>query len=149
MKKNAPIASGGNSAPLGATVTPHGVNFSIFSKNATAVELLLFDENDHSQPIEVFQLDPVLNKTFYYWHIFISNIGKGQRYGYRIHGPNKPEEGLRFDAEKVMLDPYAKAVDMSTYSRIDAIREGDNCATAIKGVVVDGSDYDWEGDFIT
>lgn len=146
MKKKTPIASEGNSAPLGATIRPNGVNFSIFSKNATAVELLLFDESHPNQVSKVFPLNPLRNKTFYYWHIFISNIGEGQRYGYRIHGPNKPKEGLRFDPEKVILDPYAKAVDMSHYSRIDAIRTGDNSTSAIRAVVLDGTDYDWEGD---
>lgn len=140
------ISSAGQSAPLGATVTPDGVNFCIFSKNATAVELLLFDAADHSQPIDIFRLDPDFNKTFYYWHIFLAGVKEGQLYGYRVYGPNDPPAGLRFDHQKVLVDPYAKALEMGTYNRQDAIDPGNNCATAIKSVVVDGSDYDWEGD---
>ncbi len=138
----------GRSFPLGATVTPKGVNFSVFSKNCDSVELLLFDEGDYSQPAQVIPFDPRVNRTFYYWHMFIPGMKAGQVYAYRVHGPFEPEIGFRFDGSKVLIDPYSKAVIQDeTYDRGAATRYGeDNCATAMKSVVVDTSAYDWNGD---
>lgn len=136
----------GRSYPLGATVYPDGINFSLFSKNATAVELLLFDSNDHSQPQEVIHLDPLINKTFYYWHIFLAGLKHSQVYGYRVYGPYEPAEGHRYNGNKVLIDPYAKAVVTNTYNRAAALTAEDNCAQAIKSVAVDMSEYDWEDD---
>ena len=137
----------GQSFPLGATVYPWGVNFSVFSKNCDAVELLLFDDVDAARPSRVIHLDPQKNRTFYYWHTSVRGIGAGQLYGYRVHGPFAPEEGLRFDGTKVLLDPYTRAVAMGArYDREAAKRRGDNAAHALKSVVVDTRAYDWEGD---
>jgi isoamylase len=137
----------GQSFPLGATVYPNGVNFCIFSKNCEALELLLFDGADDPRPARVLRLDPQQNRTFYYWHVFVPGIGAGQLYGYRAYGPFIPEEGFRFDGSKVLLDPYTRAVALGKkYSREAAIRPGDNCAQAMKSVVVDPQPYDWEGD---
>ncbi|MEB3359519.1 MAG: glycogen debranching protein GlgX [Synechococcales bacterium] len=137
----------GQSYPLGATVYPNGVNFSIFSKNATSLELLLFDTPDSPTPSYTISLDAKHYKTFYYWHVFVEGIGSGQIYAYRAHGPYSPELGLRFDGQKVLLDPYTRAVaGWDTYRRETARRSGDNCADALKSVVVDTSLYDWEGD---
>jgi len=86
------------------------VNFSVYSKNADAVELLLFDNAEDSSPARKILLDRKINKTYHYWHVFVSGITAGQIYGYRIQGPNQPERGLRFDPNKVLLDPYGKAV---------------------------------------
>jgi len=108
---------------------------------------LLFDRADDPQPAAVIHLDRKQNKTFYYWHVFVSGIGAGQIYAYRVHGPFAPERGHRFDGNKVLLDPYAKAVvGWEHYSREAAIRPGDNCAQALRGVVVDPNAYDWEDD---
>ena len=136
----------GKSFPLGATVQPTGVNFSIYSKNASAVELLLFDREDHSRPAHIFHLDTKTNRTFHYWHIFVEDIEHGQLYGFRVHGKNAPSEGFRFDGEKILLDPYSRAVASDTYNRGAAVRPGDNCAQAMKSVVVDNAKYDWEDD---
>jgi isoamylase len=136
----------GKTHPLGATVFPYGVNFCFFSKKATAVELLLFNKDDHRQPAHVIPLNPELNKTFYYWHCFMPELESGQLYGYRVYGRYEPQEGLRFDGQKVLIDPYARAVVTDTYDREAARHPGDNCATAIKSVVVDPGQYDWEGD---
>ncbi|MEB3211542.1 MAG: glycogen debranching protein GlgX [Leptolyngbyaceae bacterium] len=137
----------GKSYPLGATVYPNGVNFSIFSKNATSIELLLFDNEDAAYPSRVISLDASHHRTFYYWHVFVSGIGHGQLYGYRVHGPYSPELGLRFDGQKVLLDPYARSVvGWHHYNRDTAMHAGDNCAQALRGVVVDTNCYDWEGD---
>lgn len=110
----------GQSFPLGATVYPDGVNFSIFSKNAEVLELLLFDA-PAQKPTRVIQLNPQLHRTYYYWHVFVSGIEAGQIYAYRAYGPFAPELGYRFDGTKVLLDPYARAVIDDNYSRQAAI----------------------------
>ncbi len=137
----------GESFPLGATVYPDGVNFCLFSRDAEAIELLLFDSPNAAQPAQTIKLDPALNKTYYYWHVFVPGIKAGQIYAYRAYGQFAPERGYRFDSTKVLLDPYARAiVNLENYDRVSASRPGDNCTQALKGVVVDPSTYDWEGD---
>lgn len=137
----------GNRFPLGATVSGKGVNFSVFSKNAGAVDLLLFDTKDDSKPAQIIHLTPQKNRTYHYWHVFVPDIGAEQIYGYRVYGPYKPELGMRFDPTKVLLDPYGKAVVVpDTYSRSLATAPGDNCASAMKSVVLDPYIYDWEND---
>ena len=137
----------GKCFPLGATVYPDGVNFCIFSQNAEAIELLLFDTAEAARPTRTIKLDPSLNKTYYYWHVFVPKIEAGQIYAYRAYGQFAPEKGYRFDPTKVLIDPYARAiVNTEQYDRISASRPGDNCARALKGVVVDTSTYDWSGD---
>ena len=132
---------------LGATPQAGGVNFSLFSYHASQVELLLFDRPDQAQPSAVFRLDPDIHRTGSYWHIFIPGLKAGQLYGYRLHGPYQPEQGLRFDPAKLLLDPYARAVVDDVYDRTEAARYGeDNLVTAMKSVVVDPTAYDWEGD---
>jgi isoamylase len=133
----------GNRFPLGATVIDDGV----YSKNATAIDLLLFDAKDDSNPIRIIHLDPRKNRTYHYWHTFVDGIGAGQIYGYRVDGPFQPELGMRFDPTKVLLDPYCKAVIVpETYTRHLASSPGDNCSSAMKSVVLDPSSYDWEND---
>lgn len=146
MAKNLKVLPG-ESFPLGATVYPHGVNFCIFCQNGSAIELLLFDTVNTAQAAQTIKLDPQLNRTYYYWHVFVPGIKAGQIYAYRVDGLFAPEKGYRFDRAKVLLDPYALAiVGDEIYDRQAAIRPGDNCAQALKGVVVDPSTYDWEGD---
>ena len=94
---------------LGATVTGDGVDFAVFARRATGVELLLFDAVDDVAPARVVVLDPVRDRTAAYWHVHVAGIGHGQLYGYRVHGPWAPHDGLRFDATKVLLDPYGRA----------------------------------------
>jgi isoamylase len=137
----------GQSFPLGATVHPNGVNFSVFSKNATRVELLLFDRLDDGTPARVISLNPGQNRTYHYWHCFVPGLKSGQIYGYRAAGPFDPETGLRFDAKKVLLDPYGLSVGVPQgYTRKAASRPGDNTSVAMKSVVADLHTYDWEGD---
>jgi glycogen operon protein len=143
----APEPSPGDSAPLGATPTPQGVNFSLFSKHATGVELLLFDRGDDTHPARTVRLDPSVNRAYHYWHVFVPGVRPGQLYGYRADGPWDPPNGLRFDRSKVLLDPYGRGIVVPDgYSRDAARDKGDNTATAMKSVVVDPSAYDWEGD---
>ena len=94
----------GNSSPLGATVVPGGVNFSLFSRDCTGVELLLFDRVDDARPSLTIALNPKQNRTYHYWHLFVPGLGQGQMYGYRVSGPNAPDRGLHFDPEKLLLD---------------------------------------------
>ncbi|MBN2549346.1 MAG: glycogen debranching protein GlgX [Anaerolineales bacterium] len=137
----------GQSYPLGATIFREGVNFCIFSKNCESVELLLFDRADDPQPSRVIRLDPQVNRTFYYWHVLVPGIGAGQTYAYRVHGPYNPAVGHRFDGTKVLLDPYTRAVTLGPkYSREAARGSGDNCASAMRGVVLDARGYNWDGD---
>jgi isoamylase len=137
----------GRSTPLGATLADGGVNFSVFSRNCLAVELLLFDQEDDPQPARIIPLDPEENRTYHYWHALVPGIGSGQVYGYRVYGPLQPGAGMRFDSNKILLDPYGRSVAVPrNYSREDAHLPGDNCATAMKSVVIDPSTYDWEGD---
>jgi len=137
----------GSSFPLGATVAKDGVNFSIFSKTASLVELLFFDQKNDPQPSKVFQMDRNRNRTFYYWHAYVPGITAGQIYAYRVQGPYKPTKGHRFDGDKILLDPYGMAVVVpKNYSRISAGQPGHNPATAMKSVVADLTKYEWEGD---
>jgi glycogen operon protein len=137
----------GSSAPLGATVCADGVNFSVFSKSATLVELLLFDGENDAHPAKIIALDAKRHRTYHYWHVFVPGLKPGQVYGYRAHGPFAPERGLRFDGEKVLIDPYGFAVAVpEAYDRGAARRPGDNAAEAMKSVVADPGRYDWEGD---
>ena len=139
--------SAGLSAPLGATVLPDGVNFSLFSKHATAIELLLFDDVQSTQPSRVVRLEEGDNRTYHYWHVFVPDLRPGQVYAYRAHGPFAPERGWRYYPDKVLIDPYGFAVAVpDSYRRHAAEVPGDNVATAMKSVVADPSLYDWEGD---
>jgi isoamylase len=123
------------------------VNFSLFSRHASRVELLLFDDVEDARPARVIAIDPAANRTYHYWHALVPGVKAGQLYGYRVSGPSAPAQGLRFDPEKVLLDPYGRGVVVpKNYSRDAARRPGDNAATAMKSVVVDPSAYDWEGD---
>jgi len=141
------LSNTGQSSPLGATVYPGGVNFSLFSRSASGVQLLFFNREDATRPARVFPLDPALNRTYHYWHIFVPGVEPGQLYGYRVGGPYDPANGMRFDRTKVLLDPYGRGVVVPrNYSRDAARKKGDNAATAMKSVVVDPSAYDWEGD---
>jgi glycogen operon protein len=128
-------------------VVDHGVNFSLFSRTATAVELVFFDREDDPAPSRVIRLDPAANRTYHYWHLCVPRVQPGQIYGYRVDGPSARESGLRFDPTKILLDPYARGLVIPRgYDREAAERPGENAATAMKSVVVDSSAYDLEGD---
>ncbi|PIE43493.1 MAG: glycogen debranching enzyme GlgX [Gammaproteobacteria bacterium] len=132
------LSENGRTFPLGSRISSDGVNFSLFSRDASFVELLLFDDANDKKAERVIRLDPLINRTGDYWHIFVPGLQSGQLYGYRVGGPYEPHRGLLFRPQKVLLDPYSKAVVMgSNYSREAAIREGDNEAQCMKSVVVD------------
>jgi isoamylase len=143
----------GSPHPLGATYDGRGVNFAIYSETATRVELCLFDDQDREVRLTLRQC------TAFVWHGYLPDARPGQRYGYRVHGPYDPQNGLRFNAEVVLLDPYAKALDAP--ERWDrgcfAYRLGGPEADlgvsrqaalgAPRGVVID-TEFDWEGDVL-
>jgi isoamylase len=142
----------GKPYPLGATPTTQGTNFALYSENATAVHVCFFDENGK-------QTDCVhlRERTAYVWHGLIRNIKPGQRYGFRVEGPWEPEKGLRFNAAKLLVDPYAKAlsgeVDWKQPIFPYDVKSGDprkkcdldDCDGVPKGIVIDGR-FDWGDD---
>jgi len=146
-KPRKPSILPGQPYPLGATFTPQGVNFSVYSRRSTGMELLLFDDVDDAQAARIITLDPKINRTFHYWHILVPGLQPGQVYAFRAQGPYDPSNGLRFDANKVLLDPYGRGVAMGKkYSRGEACQPGDNTPNAMKSILVDPSRYNWEGD---
>src|SRR5512133_1014936 len=149
IAQQAPLATPttGRSFPVGATLVDGGANFSLFSRSAAAIELLLFDRVDDARPSRIIPIDPCTNRTYHYWHVFVPGVQAGQIYGFRAHGPFEPARGFRFDPSKVLLDPYGRAIVVpKNYSREAARLYGDNSATAMKSVVTDPKAYDWEGD---
>ncbi|MEM1452062.1 MAG: isoamylase [Planctomycetota bacterium] len=128
----------GASFPLGASVDPDGVNFCVYARHATGMELLLFADADDDAPARTVRLDPRLHRTDDYWHVRLSGAGHGLAYGWRADGPHAPEDGRCFDPERVLLDPYARAVEA---------RPRNGAPPKVpKSYAVDLSGYDWEGD---
>ncbi|MBI1735371.1 MAG: glycogen debranching protein GlgX [Candidatus Rokubacteria bacterium] len=145
----------GRPYPLGATWDGVGVNFAVFSEHATGVELCLYDADDPAR--EIARL-PLHERTDQVWHGYLPQLGPGQLYGYRVHGPWAPRDGHRFNPAKVLLDPYAKAItgpftwddSVFAYRRDDAQGEDaadarDSAAAVPKSVVVDTT-FPWGDD---
>jgi len=107
--------SEGRPLPLGVHDCCDGFNFAQFSRHAERVELLLFEDADSSTPFATVDLDPARHRTGDIWHALVEGVRFGQAYAYRVHGPFLPEEGLRFDAGKLLLDPHALAVGGTRY----------------------------------
>ncbi|HEY6085297.1 MAG TPA: glycogen debranching protein GlgX [Nitrospira sp.] len=97
----------GHPYPLGATWDGEGVNFALFSENATAVDLCLFDRVDQEKETYTVRIEERTNQV---WHVFLPEVRPGQLYGFRVHGPYEPQAGHRFNANKLLIDPYAKAL---------------------------------------
>lgn len=141
------LVEAGCAHPLGATPDKEGVNFSVFSERATSVELLLFDEHDDKEPTQIIQLDPRSNKTFHFWHVYVRGLKPGAHYAYRVDGhQDLHRAGHRFNKNKVLIDPYARGNTNELWNRVDALGTKDNLTTSMRSVVIDISDYDWEGD---
>lgn len=145
----------GRPFPLGATWDGEGTNFSLFSENAEKVELCLFGPGEEEEErVRVYE------RTAFHWHCYLPEIGPGQRYGYRVHGPYAPDEGHRFNPSKLLIDPYAKAIEGPiAFDRgnvlpyvpdgtDDADLEPDDSddADAIPKCVVVDEGFDWEDD---
>ena len=139
--------SPGHCSPLGPSIRDGGVNFSIYSRNASGLELLLFDHEDSARASRVIRLDPYINRAYHYWHVFVPDVLPGQIYGYRAEGSFDPSNGLRFDRSKLLCDPYSRRIVVPrNYSREAASRSGDNAACAMKSMVIDSHSYNWQGD---
>lgn len=142
----------GKPYPLGATWDGEGTNFALFSENATRVELCLFDQNNQETRL------PLTEVNNFVWHGYLPAVKPGQRYGWRVYGPYLPLEGSRFNGNKLLIDPYAKALDgdvihhAAIYGYICKHQDGDlslsglNSADYVpKGIVID-EQFDWQGD---
>jgi isoamylase len=130
----------GKAHPVGARVAGGGVNFSVFSENAASVELLLFERPTDPEPAKVVPL----TRDFHFWHAFVPGLAAGATYAFRAAGPGGSP--FRFDHEKALLDPYARSVETSLWSRERAAKPGDNVEASLRATVFDTSTYDWEGD---
>jgi glycogen operon protein len=139
----------GTAYPLGATFDGSGTNFAIFSESAERVELCLFDEDGTETRVELQDVDAFV------WHAYLPQAQPGQRYGYRVHGPYDPEHGHRHNPNKVLLDPYAKAMagwfdwDQSLFGYDfgdpDSRNDDDSDAHVMHSVVINPF-FDWAGD---
>ncbi|HEX5396155.1 MAG TPA: glycogen debranching protein GlgX, partial [Candidatus Limnocylindria bacterium] len=142
----------GRAYPLGATPDADGTNFALFSRNASAVELCLFDADGREERV------PIAEHAEFVWHCYLPGVRPGQRYGYRVHGPYEPEHGHRFNPSKLLLDPYASLIDgdirvtdeLFGYrigdEQLDlSLDERDSAALMPKCVVVDHA-FDWGDD---
>jgi glycogen operon protein len=116
----------------------------LFSANATGVELLLFAVHDASEPFQLIRLDPSINKSFHFWHVFVRGLEAGVHYAHRVDGPFDPTAGHRFNKNKVLIDPYGRGNTNSIWKRTAACGPVDNMGTSMRSVVIDTAD--WEGD---
>ena len=98
------------------------------------------------QPLCSFRLDPARNRTFHFWHGYVRGARSGLHYAYLVDGPREPSRGLRFDPDKVLIDPYARGNHKALWRRGPACVPGDNVTTSMRSVVIDESSYDWAGD---
>ena len=136
----------GKPYPSGSKFNSKGVNFSIFSRHAEQVELLLFESADCDEPFQIIKLQEDVNRTFFSWHVYVSHLPAGVWYVWRMDGPGHTRDsGFRFEKEKHLLDPWACAVSQKRWDRKVACKPGDNSKTAMRCMVVDDS-YNWEGD---
>ncbi len=133
----------GSPQPLGATITKKGTNFAIWSKNATAITLCLFDENGVESQFSMERTDDV-------FHLEVERVGEGQRYGFRVSGNTNSQTGAFFNPKKLLLDPYARKIDGKPIARNDKELEPyqwdsvfDNGKFAPKSVVVGINKFDW------
>ena len=108
MKKNFIVKSG--KPEFGANIRDHGTNFGVFSRNAEKVILEVFEKHTDDIPIFKYYLDPFENKTGDIWHVFVEGVGDRMFYGWRVDGKFDPENGHRFNINKLLVDPYAKAI---------------------------------------
>jgi glycogen operon protein len=137
----------GRPQPLGATIAAGGVNFSLFSENATKVELLLFQDPGDLQSAQVIEMPA---PTLFYWHVQVDGLPANTAYAYRVYGPGGDAEtersGHRFNGNKVLIDPYARG-NIDTLWNANAAKDAtDNAATSMRSIVIDTGAYDWEGD---
>lgn len=141
------VTEAGLRNPPGARADSGGVNFAIFSRHATEVELLLFRQADSPGPFQVIPLQFEIHSTFCTWHVYVRELPPGTWYTWRMNGPgNTRETGLRFDAEKLLLDPWARAVSHQLWDRQVASEPGANDESSMRAMVIANGEYNWEDD---
>jgi len=133
----------GHAFCLGAEIENDGVNFCLFSPEATQVELLLFNSEVDLNPT-ILQFDEEVNKSYYYWHIFVEGIKENQLYAFRLNGPYHQKEGHRFDYSKVLLDPYSKMIVGNGDRKLASTFGADNLSSCFKSAIISDK-FDWEG----
>ena len=126
----------GSRFPPGATVLRDGVNFCVFSRHATRVELVLYPSPDSPEPCQVIELDPASHRSFFFWHVFVVGLAPGACYTWRVDGPHDTREtGRRFNPRKQLVDPWARAVTDAGWDRRRASDALDAAAPPIRGIV--------------
>jgi isoamylase len=136
----------GNRSPPGATLAADGVNFSIFSRHAARVELLLYEAADSPRAFQVIALDPETNHTHMMWHVFVEGLGPAVHYTWRMDGPSDAAAtGRCFNPRKELLDPWARGVTDALWDRNRAADPGDAGSCGMRSVVCDPS-FDWGGE---
>ncbi len=155
LSKN-PFGHGpGSPLPHGVHLASDGVNFTLFSRHATRVWLLLFDSVDGVQPSQTIELDPSINKNGDIWHVRVVGATRGLVYAFRVDGPFQPEQGHRFDASKTLIDPYATALSSPRHLDFGAFcgpaqgavaRGGGLAPPALLKCIVTDNGFDWEDD---
>jgi len=129
--------------PPGTTVSGAGVNFSVFSRHASGAELLLYEAAGSPEPFQVIRLDPKINRSFFFWHVFVEGLPAGTHYTWRTFGPGDTvATGRRFNPKKELVDPWAKAVTDAFWNRRRASDPNDESRSSYRGVVTK-SDYLW------
>ena len=139
----------GHRYPPGATAGGGGTNFSIFSRHATAVQLLLYEKPDSSRPFQVIDLDPAVNRTFFFWHVLVEGMTGQEKisYTWKVDGPDNDDPGSRFDPYVELLDPWARAVTNVLWRRkYNRDTQEDKGSTSMRAMVLPETPYDWEGD---
>lgn len=118
----------------------------MFSEHATAIELLLFKTATDKKPWKIIDLDIKKHNTFHFWHVYVKGLKAGVYYAYRVDGPQDKSQGYRFNKNKVLIDPYAKGITKYLWDRKFALQDNKNTGHSMRSVVIDLSNYDWEGD---
>jgi isoamylase len=128
----------GTRFPAGATALPEGVNFCVFSRHATRMELLLYAAADSAEPIQVVALSPETNRSFYFWHVFVEGLPPGIFYTWRADGPNDTREtGRAFNPRKQLVDPWARAVSDRLWDRRRAMDPNAADQSSIRAIVTE------------
>ena len=131
---------------LGTTVTPKGVYFTVFSRNAKKVFLELYNSAEDAAPYHTVELNPEENRTGDLWHVFVEGLKAGDLYLYRVDGPFTPSRGHRFDKTQSLFDPRAKAFTSGSVFKYMLPGKDKYMERFPKCVIVDDEDYDWEDD---
>jgi glycogen operon protein len=145
---------------LGTSIEKGGVNFGVFSRNATSVILEIYENYYDEEPMFKYVLDKKENRTGNIWHVFVEQVRAGMSFGWRMNGPYKPEKGFRFNKNKLLLDPYAKVIggtldfteeSIFGYDKNDPKKDLsfstlDSARSQVKSIIWDSREYNWKND---